>query len=333
MNKVKFWLNNARALALPQSITPAITAAVMCIGAPSFSWWLALLAVVGVALAHLSCNLFDDYFDYKNAGLQSRQRLVRAGMRAHMGKCEYLAQGLATLSQTRNVAALMGLIAVIIGVIVASMRGVSVLYIALAGGLMGFFYSAKPFCLGYHGLGELITGLIFGPLLMMGISVASCGVIDSSVVYMSIAVGLLVVNILYSHSMMDLDADKSVGKTTLAVALKKSWVVFFAFIFFNFGAYAIIMIGVLLGNLSQVYLLVLLVLPRSIIMCKAMWQFEHGEREKMQRNRWMGSMANWEAIQKAGFDWFMLRWYLSRNITSQFCSIVAIVAIVCHFIS
>jgi len=52
-------------MTLPQSILPALTAVILSIHATDFVWWLAVLAVLGVILAHLGLNLFDDYFDTK----------------------------------------------------------------------------------------------------------------------------------------------------------------------------------------------------------------------------------------------------------------------------
>ncbi|MDR1673737.1 MAG: prenyltransferase, partial [Bacteroidales bacterium] len=65
MNVIRFWYRNARPVSLPQSLLPSVLAVCLSFSTPAFSWWLALLAVVGVALAHLSLNLFDDYFDYR----------------------------------------------------------------------------------------------------------------------------------------------------------------------------------------------------------------------------------------------------------------------------
>ena len=93
--QIKFWFNNARSVALPQSVTPAVASICFTIGTVGmyptlhqgtlnnvhFNLLLALVALLGVVCAHLSVNLFDDYFDYKNAGLESRQRLFRAGIR------------------------------------------------------------------------------------------------------------------------------------------------------------------------------------------------------------------------------------------------------------
>ncbi len=40
----------------------------------------------------------------------------------------------------------------------------------------------------------------------------------------------------------------------------------------------------------------------------------------------MGPMEMWDAIKESGIEWFMIRWYLARNLISVFALIVAILA-------
>ena len=60
MNTLKFWIKNARDIALPQSILPALLAVSMAAVHPDFSWWSALVALFGVVCAHLGFSLADD---------------------------------------------------------------------------------------------------------------------------------------------------------------------------------------------------------------------------------------------------------------------------------
>jgi len=58
-------MNNARKIALPQSVLPCITAIVLSIGQDGFVWPLIIPILLGVCAAHLGMNLADDYFDYR----------------------------------------------------------------------------------------------------------------------------------------------------------------------------------------------------------------------------------------------------------------------------
>lgn len=299
-----------------------------------FSLWLSIIALVGIVCAHLCTNLLDDYFDYKNAGIESRERLNRAGMRARIGKAPYLAEGRATLRDTLRAASVFGAIAVIMGVVIALYRGWPVVLIAGIGLLLGFFYSAKPIAIGYRGLGELDTGLMFGPLLMMGTSIAAGGALFGSLIWMSIAVGLLVTNIVYTHSIMDADADRSVGKQTLATLLGTKRRQLVAEWVFNFVPPLIVIGCVICHVMSPAFLLSLLSLPISLALYRSMKDFyreketagdtAHPTASPYHPRWWMGNMAHWDDIVKLGIDWFMYRWYLARNYITLFVLLAAI---------
>ena len=161
MKKIIYWIQNARAYALPQSMLPALVAVFMAVGNDNFSVGLSIVAVLGVALAHLSVNLFDDFFDYQFHSEEVRQQTAAEGQRARIAKSPYLTSGEVTPRQLFFVASLFAIVAILLGCIVFAKRGPTPLYIAIAAGFLGFFYSGKPIRFCYHGLGELVTGLIF----------------------------------------------------------------------------------------------------------------------------------------------------------------------------
>ena len=321
-------------VALPQSVLPALCAVCWAVPTGCFHLLSAALAVVGVAAAHLCANLLDDYFDYRNAGIESRERLQRAGMRARIGKANYLAEGRATLEETLRAACCFGVVALAAGLYVffhwqtsPSMRGGwPVVLLAGAGGLLAYFYSAKPLMLCYRGLGELTTGLIFGPLLMAGMAYASCGMVPTAIWPLSVAVGLLVVNILYTHSIMDADPDHSVGKTTLATLLATSRRMLAASFCFCFLPYVCVACSVPVGGWGV--LATVVTLPAAVGLYRLMVSYTstEGILPEEQPRWWMGPMPNWEAIEAAGIGWFMLRWYLARNLLGGFVVLLALAA-------
>ena len=324
MKKLLYWIQNARAYALPQSVLPSLVAVFMAVGNDGFSVGLSIVAVLGVMLAHLSVNLFDDYFDYQFKSEEVREQTAAEGQRARIAKSPYLTSGEVTPRQLFVVAALFGLAALLLGCIVFVKRGLIPLYIALAAGFLGFFYSGKPIRFCFHGLGELVTGLIFGPLLMAGVHYAACGMLNTGVWVVSVAVGLWVVNILFTHSIMEVSTDKKVGKKTLAEVLKTRKWQLVASAIFNFIPYIILLISLILRSLHPIFATIFLILPLSITLFYLLYQFCYHPEREFKRRWWFGPIEHWDAICENHLEWFAIRWFLARNIL-QFASLIFII--------
>lgn len=326
MNKVKFWFVNARPTALPQSLLPAMLAFCLSISSPGFSWWLGVIAVVGVVCAHLGLNLFDDYFDYKKKQSGYRDELVHEGFRARIGKCPYLTSGQATTKQLLQACFVFCGIAVLLGAVILYFRGIVVLYIAAITAFLGLFYSAPPLRLSYYGMGELLIGIIFGPLNMLGVYYSACGELNQTILLISIPVGLLVMNIVYIHSILDFIPDKKIGKKTLAVLLNNQTAMLVVLFFVLFLPYAIIAYGILVAYLSPYLWFVFLTFPIAVSLYYMMIEFVKHPEKKFIPRFWMGPMNNWKRISAAGIDWFMIRWLSARNLLSFFCLVIMIVS-------
>ncbi|MEG1555805.1 MAG: prenyltransferase [Bacteroidales bacterium] len=188
IKKLTFWIDNARYNALPQSLLPAIVAVFAASQQNTFSLFYALLAVMGIIFAHLSMNLLDDYFDYKNKGTTIRNQLAAGGIRSRIAKCEYLTSGQASVKQLLTASALFALLALFFGTFILIKQGIGILYITLITTFFGISYSGIPFKFSYHGMGELVIGLIFGPLLMSGVFYASCVMLSTFIFFISVPV-------------------------------------------------------------------------------------------------------------------------------------------------
>ncbi len=328
LGRVRFWWKNARPGSLPQSVTPAILAVLMAVWTPGFNVWLSVAAVVAVALAHLSMNLFDDYFDYRKKETGYRKELAGKGFRAYTAKCPYLQSGEATVPQLLRASLIFLAIALGLGLVILAARGWTVLiYFALLL-VLGLSYSGDPLRLGYRGLGELVIGIIFGPLSVTGVYLAASGSFSVPVLMVGVAVGLLTINILYTHSMIDLDADLAAEKLTLAGLIRKPSGMMAAHVVFNFGGYVCIAIVVAAGMLSPLFLLSFIALPWSIELFRSLRAFFKDPHSKVVRKPWTGPMGNWDAICKMGLDWFLYRWLLARNTLALFCILCMVAAVI-----
>lgn len=328
MKALRFWLNNARPMSLPLSILPALLTVALASRADGFSPFLAILAVFGVITTHLSINLSDDYFDYKKKSAEARESLVHRGMRARMGKYPYLTSGEATPAQLLSATVAFGIMALCAGSIILAYRGAAILYIALASAILGFSYSGGPLRLSYRGLSGVTMGIMFGPIMMSGVYISAAGSLSPAVLLLSISTGLLMVNIAFVHDIMDYEPDKEVGKLTLAVLLggTKASLLFLAFVLT--AIYAVVVFGVIAGIMPAEFLVVLLTLPLAAALLRLVHAFIKDPYAEHRRAFWMGPMPQWKSIQEAGISWFMLRWYLARNLKASFCLLLLITSLV-----
>ena len=376
--RIGFWIKNARNIALPQSLLPCLTAIVLCIGEEGFVWWLAIPVILGVCAAHLGMNLADDYFDYKHDS-RTRADISSTSIRARMEKCHYLEpspalpkggsegerlevrgerqEEKATLSELgwaivgflAFAAAMGGIVLVGQWLLHGWQATMGMVIYAILGLIIGINYSGKPLELGYHGLGELVIGMMFGPLLMLGVQAALTGnPFTWEMLCMSVGIGCMVTNIVYVHSVMEVHADAELGKMTFARLLfeakgigtpqshsdsspinkgakrgERLMVIFIGL--FAMMPFVMLGLGIAMGWWSAWYLLTLLTLPMSIFLIHSTRLFAYGLPREDTPRWWMGPMGNWEGYKKAGIDWFLYRWLLARNICTFFCLILMIV--------
>lgn len=333
MNKIAFWIKNARHISLPQSILPALLAVSMSWAYDSFSWGLSCVALFGVVCAHLGMNLLDDYYDYREGSGEKRLSLAADGVRARVAKYPYLSSGLASVRELLGAVSLFLLCAAAAGVAVVMVRGIVPLVIALVTAVLGVSYSGKPFRLGYYGYGELLIGLLFGPMLMVGMQCAACGVVDGKIVLMGVAVGLLVTNILYSHSVLDLQADTRMGKITLAALLKTPRARRAVSAVLNFLPFVLVLVGVVAGLLPWAYLVVWVLLPMAVTLWRSICRFTAGRPDSLRLRWWYGPMGRFPVYREAGIDWFMYRWLMARNLISFFALLLLLVNVILQIIA
>ena len=153
---------------------------------------------------------------------------------------------------------------------------------------------------------------------MVGAYITAGGYFDSPILISSIAIGILIANIAHTHAIMDFKSDISVGKTSLATFLKTSDNAIIAQALMYACAYLIMAVGILTNVFPLASVLVFITIPKAVALVKLM------KTEDKTKKLWMGPMENWGNLQKEGLDWFMLRFYLSRNIVTDFVIILAI---------
>jgi len=195
-----------------------------------------ILTIFGILIAHLGMNVFNDYFDVSDGTDEANAEYfqqVSGGSRA-------IELGLITLQNTRKLGIILILLALgIAGVILSSINTFNLngaMQMAVAGLLLGYFYTARPIRLvARRGLGEIAIFLAFGPLLTLGTGYAIFnGDFGNSIHFMNcllmgIPLGLLTTNILLINEFPDMKSDAETGKNHLVVTFGKKasrWIYF-----------------------------------------------------------------------------------------------------------
>lgn len=326
-SKFRFWVKAGRDYTLPLSVLPCLIGFILALKVHGHNYFLGILALIGVVFVHLGVNLLDDYFDFKSGEVENRLKLQAGGIRTMMGKCGYLLKKEATLEDTFKASSIFCIIAIILGLIIAFQRGFLIIVIAGIAGILGYFYSAEPFKFSCKGFGEIVVGILFGPLIIIGTYLCITGKLTIPVIFISMPIGILIANVAHVHSIMDYESDKKAGKKTLCRLAGSPCNGYIVMILALFLSYLCIAYGIANGIFSHAYWLTYLTIPMSVELIKSMGKYIEHPEFVPKRKAWLGFMENWESIQKIGMDWFFVRWYLSRNILIAFSILVCIAAL------
>jgi len=179
----------------------------------TFGWLRFVEALVGVLLLHAGADLTNEYFDY----LADSKNPRRGGLAGGSGA---LPDGLLKPGTVLRALIVCYVAAAAIGIHLNTMLpGNTVLIIGALGLLGGFFYSAPPLRLSYHGLGETILGPCFGVLPVLGAYYAQAGELGWRVVMAGLPSTFAVALILWVNQIVDHEPDREAGKRNLVVLM------------------------------------------------------------------------------------------------------------------
>jgi len=218
MTKIFKWMVIMRLPFLSATFVPIFAgAAVTAMLGYEVSWgWLGLTLLAG-SLLHIGTNTSNDYFDhisgtdalnynYSNKGLNGGSRSIQMGLISPKG---VLILAIVTFA-----------LSAIVGVPLIMKSGLSILWLGLIGFFSGLFYTAPPFKFSSRkGIGELLIGLNFGPLMVAGSALVQTGQLLPEAFLAGIPIGFLIAAVVYMNEFPDYDSDKATGKNTLIVVL------------------------------------------------------------------------------------------------------------------
>ena len=203
------WIEAMRLRTLPVSVAGVLAGIACAIMGGSFSPVPAVLCLLFAMLAQIASNFGNEYYDYVN-GLD---RKGREGFRRGVteGDISPTAMKIATFA-TLAVAAVVGCLMLFYG-------GWWLIPVGITIGLFALAYSAGPYPLSHHGLGDVAVVIFFGVVpvtLTCYLQEGGWGNLSFSLP-VSVAVGLLAANVLVVNNYRDMEDDKAVGKCTTVV--------------------------------------------------------------------------------------------------------------------
>lgn len=201
------WLVAIRPKTLPAAIAPVLVGAALAGRSRVFDLLAALCAMAGAILLQVASNLANDVFDYEQ-GKDTQARL---------GPTRAVQSGLLSPKQVRRGLALVFAGCLLVGSYLVAKTGWPLAIVGLVSMAAAVAYTAGPFPLGYHGLGDPFAFLFFGPVAVMGTEFAISQAVSKEAWFASLSVGALTTNILVVNNLRDRNEDARTGKRTLAV--------------------------------------------------------------------------------------------------------------------
>ncbi len=215
----------------------------------------AALTMVGAVGMHASVNMLNDYFDFRSGlDLVTTPTPFSGGSRVLPAK-----------ELTPNNVLWAGMISLGVGLGIGSYFVYTfdfnpvLIAILVVASLSVAGYSSV---ISHWGLGELMAGLSFGPLLVLGTYFIQTHQVALQPVLVGASLGILVAGILYINEFPDTAADVQTGRRHLVARWGKSTAAH-RFGFLMGSAYAIIIAGVLCGIITPLALVSLLTLPKA----------------------------------------------------------------------
>ncbi len=256
----KIWLKAIRIPFATATIIPvALGSIIAWHDTDKFMWIRFWLAMLGALLIHIGTNLANDYFDHLSGCDKANPNPT-----PFSGGSRVIQQGLIAPNDILHVSLVSFILGSAIGLYLNYLCGTNIILIlGIIGIFLGFFYTAKPFRIGYGSFGELTVGIGFGPLMVLGAYYVQAQNLPFKVFLISIPLGLLIALVLFINEFPDYQADKSVGKRTLVVVLGKKNAVILYHVLLA-AAYLTIIVLIIFKFLPFVSLISLLGLPLAL---------------------------------------------------------------------
>lgn len=207
MKQVKIWAEAMRLRTLPVSLSGVIMAIGIAAWQGRFRWVPAVLCIVFALLAQVVSNFANEYYDYKRG----------ADKKGRVGPRRGVTEGDIKPTTLRNVTYITLAVACLVGCGLIPYGGWQLIIVGAVIAVFALAYSAGPFPLSYHGLGELTVFLFYGVVPVIFSHYVITARFDALAVLGGITIGFMGVNVLLVNNYRDVEDDIDAGKRTAVV--------------------------------------------------------------------------------------------------------------------
>jgi 1,4-dihydroxy-2-naphthoate octaprenyltransferase len=205
-----------RAAFFPASILPVSLGSILALNRTGrWDWGLFGWTCAGVVCLHASANVANDYFDHESGN----DDINRSFIRPFTGGSRTVQRGLITPARLAFLSAVCLVLGLVAAVYLSIRVGPYVLVLGGIGVLSGYYYTAPPLRLAARGWGEVMVGLNFGVLPVVGSFFVQTGEWSWAPVVVSLPLAVLIVALLVVNQIPDYEADMAVRKRNWVVRL------------------------------------------------------------------------------------------------------------------
>ncbi len=264
---LQHWIAAIRPRTLPVAVAPVIVGTCLA-WADGYAISLAVMlaAMLAATTIQIGTNLHNDVADFERGGDDPSTRL---------GPRRATAEGWLAPAAVRSAARLSFSLAALCGAYLVFTGGWPILVVGVLSIVAGYSYSGGPRPISYTPLGELFVWLFFGVVAVAGSYYLHALDLTPRAVIAGAILGLPAAAVLAVNNYRDLDNDRSVGRSTFAVAFgrRASCIEYALLMLLPFVALPA------LATLSSVWgWLPFAVLPWALLLVRRFWSDEPGPR-------------------------------------------------------
>ena len=204
---IKIWIECARLRTLPVSVAGVIMASGIAVLYHRFEWLPALLCFAFAVLAQVVSNFANEYYDFR----RGTDKKGRVGPRRGVTEGD-ITPGLLLRATIGTLA-----VACAVGCGLIPFGGWWLIPVGILIAVFAFAYSAGPYPLSYHGLGDVAVLVFFGLVPVNLTFYLQAGYFAPLTILASVTIGLMGVNVLLVNNYRDADDDREAHKRTTVV--------------------------------------------------------------------------------------------------------------------